>query len=104
MVDFDKGQGLVPVVIQDDDTDEVLMLAYMNAEALARTLESRQVWFYSRSRRELWHKGATPATTSTSAASSSTATTTRCSSASSRWVLPATPANAPASTATSTAA
>jgi phosphoribosyl-AMP cyclohydrolase len=59
MVDFDKGQGLVPVVIQDDDTGEVLMLAYMNAEALERTLESRQVWFYSRSRAELWHKGAT---------------------------------------------
>jgi phosphoribosyl-AMP cyclohydrolase len=59
MVDFDKGQGLVPVVIQDDDTGEVLMLAFMNQEALERTLESRQVWFYSRSRRELWHKGAT---------------------------------------------
>jgi phosphoribosyl-AMP cyclohydrolase len=59
MVDFDKGLGLIPVVIQDDDTDEVLMLAYMNAEALERTLESRQVWFYSRSRRELWHKGET---------------------------------------------
>jgi phosphoribosyl-ATP pyrophosphohydrolase/phosphoribosyl-AMP cyclohydrolase len=59
MVDFDKGQGLIPVVIQDDDTGEVLMLAYMNEEALERTLESRQVWFYSRSRRELWHKGET---------------------------------------------
>lgn len=59
MVDFAKGEGLVPVVIQDDDTGDVLMLAYMNAEALERTLESRQVWFYSRSRRELWHKGET---------------------------------------------
>ena len=59
MVDFGKGQGLVPVIIQDDDTGEVLMLAYMNAEALERTLESRQVWFYSRSRAELWHKGET---------------------------------------------
>ncbi len=59
MVDFDKGKGLVPVVIQDDDTNEVLMLAYMNAEALEHTLESRQVWFYSRSRKELWHKGET---------------------------------------------
>jgi len=59
MVDFDKGQGLIPVVIQDDDTGEVLTLAYMNKEALEKTLESRQVWFYSRSRRELWHKGAT---------------------------------------------
>ena len=51
--------GLMPVIIQDDDTDEVLMLAYMNKDALERTLESRQVWFYSRSRRELWHKGET---------------------------------------------
>ncbi len=59
MVDFDKGQGLVPVIVQDDETHEVLMLAYMNKEALERTLESRQVWFYSRSRQELWHKGAT---------------------------------------------
>jgi len=59
VVDFARGEGLVPVVIQDDDTDEVLMVAYMNEEALERTLESRQVWFYSRSRRELWHKGAT---------------------------------------------
>jgi phosphoribosyl-AMP cyclohydrolase / phosphoribosyl-ATP pyrophosphohydrolase len=59
MVGFDKSTGLVPVVVQDDDTDEVLILAFMNKEALKRTLESRQVWFYSRSRRELWHKGAT---------------------------------------------
>jgi phosphoribosyl-ATP pyrophosphohydrolase/phosphoribosyl-AMP cyclohydrolase len=59
MVDFDKCDGLIPVVIQDDDTEEVLMLAYVNEEALERTLESRQVWFYSRSRRELWHKGET---------------------------------------------
>jgi phosphoribosyl-AMP cyclohydrolase len=59
MLDFAKGDGLIPVVVQDDETGDVLMLAYMNEEALRRTRESGQVWFYSRSRRELWHKGAT---------------------------------------------
>ena len=51
--------GLVPCVAQDADTGAVLTLAYMNAEALAKTLETGDVWFYSRSREELWHKGAT---------------------------------------------
>ena len=59
MVDFAKGEGLVPVIIQDDDTNEVLTLAYMSEESLRRTLESGQVWFFSRDRQELWHKGAT---------------------------------------------
>ena len=59
MVDFAKGGGLVPVIIQDDDTNEVLTLAYMSEESLRRTLESGQVWFFSRDRQELWHKGAT---------------------------------------------
>ena len=59
MLDFAKGDGLIPVIVQDDDTGEVLTLAYMNEEALRRTRESGQVWFYSRSRQELWHKGAT---------------------------------------------
>jgi len=59
MLDFAKGDGLIPVVIQDDDTNEVLMLGYMNEESLRRTRESGQVWFYSRDRQELWHKGAT---------------------------------------------
>lgn len=59
MVDFAKGGGLVPVIIQDDDTDEVLTLAYMSEESLRRTIESGQVWFYSRARQELWHKGET---------------------------------------------
>jgi phosphoribosyl-ATP pyrophosphohydrolase/phosphoribosyl-AMP cyclohydrolase len=54
-----KDNGLIPVVIQDDDTDEVLTLAYMSEESLRRTIESGQVWFYSRSRQELWHKGET---------------------------------------------
>jgi phosphoribosyl-ATP pyrophosphohydrolase/phosphoribosyl-AMP cyclohydrolase len=52
-------KGLIPAVVQDADTGEVLMLGYMNEEALRRTLESGEVWFYSRSRQELWHKGET---------------------------------------------
>lgn len=51
--------GLVPAIVQDADSGEVLMLAYMNAEALERTLETGQTHFWSRSRQELWHKGAT---------------------------------------------
>jgi phosphoribosyl-ATP pyrophosphohydrolase/phosphoribosyl-AMP cyclohydrolase len=51
--------GLIPAVVQDAATRQVLMLGYMNHEALARTVESGQVWFWSRSRGELWHKGAT---------------------------------------------
>ena len=57
-INFDE-KGLVPAIAQDADTGEVLMLAYMNEEALRRTLSSGEVWFYSRSRQELWHKGAT---------------------------------------------
>ncbi|MFC1955097.1 phosphoribosyl-AMP cyclohydrolase [Chloroflexota bacterium] len=52
-------KGLVPAITQDADTGEVLMLAYMNEEALRLTLSSGEAWFYSRSRQELWHKGAT---------------------------------------------
>jgi len=51
--------GLVPCIAQDWRTGEVLTLAYMNEEALARTRESGNVWFFSRSRNELWHKGET---------------------------------------------
>ncbi len=51
--------GLLPAVIQDDKTGDVLMLGYMNPEAVKLTLESGEVWFYSRSRQEMWHKGAT---------------------------------------------
>jgi len=57
-VRFDDS-GLVPCVVQDWRTGEVLTLAYMNDEALARTRESGDVWFFSRSRNELWHKGET---------------------------------------------
>jgi len=52
-------KGLIPAVVQDADTGDVLMLGYMNEESIRRTLESNEVWFYSRSRQELWHKGAT---------------------------------------------
>lgn len=55
--DFEKGGGLLPVVAQDADTGEVLMLAYMNAEAFRRTLETGKAWYYSRSRDKFWMKG-----------------------------------------------
>jgi phosphoribosyl-AMP cyclohydrolase len=57
-VRFDE-RGLVPAVVQDASTGQVLMMAYMNREALEATLSTRQAHFWSRSRRELWHKGAT---------------------------------------------
>ena len=52
-------RGLAPAIVQDAGTGEVLMLAWVNAEALKRTLESGTTWFWSRSRREFWNKGAT---------------------------------------------
>jgi len=58
MLKFDE-LGLIPAIIQDAENGDVLMLGYMNEESLKRTLESGQVWFWSRSRQELWHKGAT---------------------------------------------
>jgi len=51
--------GLIPAVVQDARTREVLTVAYMNREALQRTVERRETWFWSRSRKELWHKGET---------------------------------------------
>ena len=53
------GDGLVPAIVQDAVSKEVLMLAYMNRESLQKSLESGETWFWSRSRSELWHKGAT---------------------------------------------
>ncbi|HEY2962839.1 MAG TPA: bifunctional phosphoribosyl-AMP cyclohydrolase/phosphoribosyl-ATP diphosphatase HisIE [Pyrinomonadaceae bacterium] len=61
-VRFDE-HGLVPAVVQDVHTREVLTLAYMNAESLARTIEMGETWFWSRSRNELWHKGETSGNT-----------------------------------------
>jgi phosphoribosyl-AMP cyclohydrolase len=52
-------KGLIPAIVQDADTGQVLTLAFMSPESLRRTLDSGQVWFYSRSRQELWHKGGT---------------------------------------------
>ena len=50
---------LIPAVIQEKSTDEVLMVAWMNKESMAKTLETGYTWFWSRSRQELWYKGAT---------------------------------------------
>lgn len=58
-IDFDKGGGLVPAIIQNADTGRVLMLGYMNREALDKTVETGLVTFYSRSRQKLWTKGET---------------------------------------------
>lgn len=58
-IDFEKSGGLVPAIIQDANTNNVLMLGYMNQEAYAKTLETRRVTFYSRSRKCLWTKGET---------------------------------------------
>ncbi len=57
-IKFDEN-GLVPAIVQDADTNEVLMLAYLNAESLELTLSTGETHFWSRSRGELWHKGAT---------------------------------------------
>lgn len=59
---FDE-RGLIPCVVQQEGTGEVLMVAWMNAESLAKTLETGTTWFWSRSRGELWNKGATSGNT-----------------------------------------
>lgn len=61
-VKFDE-QGLMPVIVQDARTRQVLTLAYMNAESLRKTLETGETWFWSRSRSSLWHKGETSGNT-----------------------------------------
>ncbi len=58
-LDFKKGNGLIPAIAQDVKTGKVLMLAYMNEEALRTTLEEGRACYWSRSRKELWRKGAT---------------------------------------------
>lgn len=58
-LDFKKYNNLVPAIVQDYKTKEVLMLAYMNAESLKKTLETGKTYFFSRSRNELWNKGQT---------------------------------------------
>ena len=57
IIDFEKAGGLVTAIAQDDATDEVLMVAYMNEESLRRTLELGEVVYWSRSRQKYWHKG-----------------------------------------------
>ena len=57
-IKFDE-KGLVPAIVQDNQTGSVLMLAYMNEESLRKTLETKETWFFSRSRQALWNKGAT---------------------------------------------
>ena len=54
-----KKSELIPAIVQEESTSEVLMLAYMNRESLKKTLETGYTWFWSRSRQELWNKGAT---------------------------------------------
>ena len=61
-IKFDE-RGLVPVVVQDFNTRQVLTLAYMNSESLTRTVETKETWFFSRSRASLWHKGETSGNT-----------------------------------------
>ena len=58
-LDFSKGEGLLPAVVQDHNTGQVLMLAYVNALSWEKTLETGEVHYWSRSRQELWHKGGT---------------------------------------------
>ena len=58
-IDFKKGEGLIPVIIQDASTNEVLMLGYMNREAWEKTLKTKRASFWSRSRKKLWMKGET---------------------------------------------
>lgn len=61
-IDYDsffKKSDLVPAIVQEKSTGEVLMLAYMNRESIEKTFETGYTWFYSRSRKELWNKGAT---------------------------------------------
>jgi len=58
-IDFKKGDGLIPVVIQDASTHEVLMVGYMNCESWQKTLETKRATYWSRSRQKLWIKGET---------------------------------------------
>ena len=62
-LDFKKGNGLIPVVVQDAETKEVLMLAYANRQAVEHTLKTRKGTYWSRSRNELWVKGETSGNT-----------------------------------------
>ena len=58
-LDFDKGDGLLPAIVQDHASGRVLMLAYINEASWRKTLETGEAHYWSRSRKELWHKGGT---------------------------------------------
>ncbi len=58
-LDFEKGEGLIPVIIQDEASGRILMLGYINEEALKKTMETKKVHFFSRSRQKIWLKGET---------------------------------------------
>jgi phosphoribosyl-AMP cyclohydrolase len=58
-IDFEKSGGIVPVIVQDYTSGDVLMLAYMNREAWEKTMETGRAWYWSRSRNQLWMKGET---------------------------------------------
>ncbi|MDH6367180.1 MULTISPECIES: phosphoribosyl-AMP cyclohydrolase [Breznakia] len=58
-IDFAKQGGLVPVIVQEEGSNEILMLAYMNEESLQKTIDTKLATYYSRSRNELWLKGET---------------------------------------------
>ncbi len=58
-IDFEKGDGLIPVIVQNASTRQVLTLAYANRESLGLTIKTAKSWFYSRSRKKLWMKGET---------------------------------------------
>ena len=90
-VQFDS-QGLIPAIVQDARTREVLMIAYMNRESLARTLESGETVFWSRRRAEFWHKGETSGNTQHVVSIHADCTATRSSCSSIRAAPPATPA------------
>jgi phosphoribosyl-AMP cyclohydrolase len=55
---FDSA-GLIPAIVQHEETGEILMMAWMNAESIGKTIETKTTWFWSRSRQEFWNKGAT---------------------------------------------
>ena len=58
-LNYERGNGLIPAIIQDSETDKVLMLAYMNQESLKKTIETGKVTFFSRKQHRLWTKGET---------------------------------------------
>lgn len=58
-LDFEKQDGLIPTIVLDYKTKQVLMLAYLNEESYQLTLQTKEMWYWSRSRNELWHKGDT---------------------------------------------